>query len=208
MSWYDDEDDNQLTNDSFGFAPSQSDNSAQDNEQSNNEEDSTKKGITNKLGKKRVVLLTLILVATILIVVVSLVFGGSSTKPEKEQQEVSNITTVPTATPKSTNSTSDWLDMTGATFESGVEHTSRFVMTNHKLYVRKTGGTIAPLEIRLELWGAIDGYDGIYKIDVPYGTLEAANVWKNENGAPLSFKISFKVGTYNGSKIIYDIRAN
>lgn len=218
-SWYDDDDTTSSSSDSFGFFGDDTEagaadiNNADSDAATSVEDDSESQGalskFKNNIGKKNFTLLIILLVGMAIIVIVALVFGsdaGKKPNTNNKQQTQQTQTQQPVQQqPVKTNSDSDWKDMTGAKFETGAEKTALFTVTDYKLYARSTGGKVAPLEIRVELWGAIAGYDGIYKVDVPYDTLAVIDQLTASKGDPLSFNVTFRVGTYGENKVIYDV---
>lgn len=213
--WFNDDNNNtENSNDSFGFfgseAEESTDNALETDNAYESEQPDTKTGfisrIKNKLGSKQFTLLIISIVGLSIIIAVALIFGNDvGQKPTKQTENKVTQQPQPTQKPIQSSSYSDWTDMTGAAFDTGSEKTAIFTVTDYKMYARNTGGKVAPLEIRVELWGALAGYDGVYKVDVPYDTISVIQQLNTQQGDPLSFQVKYKVGTYNGSKIIYDI---
>lgn len=212
MSWYDD-DDTTSTSDGFGFGLEETTDATESTTDGLDAEttSSSKFGsFKERIGKKNFTLLLILLAGTALVVIVALVFGSDtskSTNSNDKQHTTQQTIQQPTKKPSAQTSTgyADWKDMTGATFTTGSEKTAQFTVTDYKLYARNSGGSVAPLEVRVEAWGAIAGYDGIYKIDVPYATIAVILEYETSKDEPLSFPVTFKVGTYDKNKVIYDI---
>lgn len=216
-SWYDDDETTSAGSDTFGFFGDDAEAGASDlgtDTGAENASEDTSEGqgaigrFKSNIGKKNFTLLIIMLVGMAIIVIVALVFGsdaGEKPNTNKTQQTQQSQTQQPVQQPTASNSNTDWKDMTGAKFETGAEKTALFTVTDYKMYARSTGGKVAPLEIRVELWGAIAGYDGIYKVDVPYDTLAVIEQLTASKSDPLSFNVTFRVGTYGENKVIYDI---
>lgn len=213
--WFDSDDNTTDTNESFGFfGEEDAGNSTTTAETTTDTAEQGETGgkldsFKERVGKKNFVLIIIMLVGAAIIVVVSLIFGADSNKPKettqsKPTQQVSQNTTT-TKPAQTTSGYADWKDMTGATFETGVEKTALFTVTDYKLYARNSGGKVAPLEVRVEVWGAIAGYDGLYKLDVPYDLISYIDSHSSVEDDPVSFNVTFKVGVYGENKVIYDI---
>ncbi len=213
-SWYDDDETTSSGSDTFGFfGDDAATEGAPSDDTSSEGEDTAEAGggpfgkFKNNIGKKNFTLLIIMLVGMAIIVIIALVFGSDSgQKPNtNKQQTTQQQQSQQTVQQPVTNNSTDWKDMTGAKFETGAEKTALFTVTDYKLYARSTGGKVAPLEVRVELWGALAGYDGIYKIDAPYDTLAVIEQLNTSKGDPLSFNVKFRVGTYGENKVIYDL---
>lgn len=212
MSWYD-EDENESTgstNDDFGFfdnAAADASNALADNNDGQVSENTSPVGkFKDRVGKKNFVLIICMLVGTLILVLITLIFGK-----EPEEQQKNKVTPKPQQQVQQQpqqqvviKNNTDWQDATGATFTEGIEATARFTVTDYKMYMRRAGSENDPLEVRVEVWGSISGYSGLYKLDVPYATI-AAKTYFETQGNQLAFDVVFKVGTSKNNKVIYDI---
>lgn len=211
MSWYDD-DETEVTsggNDDFGFFDNSAAETGTDTPTENADSSSDASGpigkFKNRIGKKNFAIILAMFIGMFIIIGVVLIFGKED-KPAEEKVTPTPVVQQQTqqqqTQQKPVTSTSDWKDVTGATFEPGVTTKSQFNVTEYKMYMR-TAGTGA-LEVRVEVSGSIDGYSGTYKLDVPYGTIAAIKQYEQE-GKTLSFPVTISVGKSKDNKVIYDI---
>ena len=208
-NWYDDENENTSEqNESFGFFGETPENTDVTTDEQVEEPQGKLSSFKERVGKKNFTLIIIMLVGMAIIIAVSLIFGADTSNKKDNQGKQQQATQQAQSTQqpvKQSTGYADWKDMTGATFTTGTEKTAQFTVTDYKLYARNTGGKVAPLEVRVEVWGALAGYDGLYKLDVPYATIAAIIDYETNKNEALSFPVTFKVGTYGENKVIYDI---
>lgn len=208
-NWYDDENENTSEqNESFGFFGETPENTDVTTDEQVEEPQGKLSSFKERVGKKNFTLIIIMLVCMAIIIAVSLIFGADTSNKKDNQGKQQQATQQAQSTQqpvKQSTGYADWKDMTGATFTTGTEKTAQFTVTDYKLYARNTGGKVAPLEVRVEVWGALAGYDGLYKLDVPYATIAAIIDYETNKNEALSFPVTFKVGTYGENKVIYDI---
>ena len=174
--------------------------------------------IKDTIGVKKFVLIIVMLIAVAILVIVALVFGEDTGKKPGEQKETQRtqqqiqqqtqtpIVQQPSYTPSQSN-TNDWKDITGASFTPNKANMSgTFTVTEVHIMGRNTGGTLAGIELQVELYGTLygleeGGYDGIYKIIVPYAD---SSLYR----PGLVFNVTYKRGTSGNKIVIYDLTTN
>lgn len=168
--------------------------------------------IQNNIGKQKFRMLVLVFIGTLIIVAVFLFFGkdiknSNTTKNKKVEQQVQerqsgkNQTSISTQQKQSlqvTSKNTDWVDIGDLSIETGSSYDSTFTIIEVHTFARNTTGQIAGIELRTELWGALDGFDGIYKIEVPYAD-------KSIYTTGLRINVCYKLGLSDQTKVVYDL---
>ena len=150
---------------------------------------------------KKLTLLALFLVGVVIVIIVTSVYQGDSEEStSKSETTTSQTSTQPTtSTTTVSKSDTDWIELDDDfDLETVSDNEGTLTITEVKLLGRKTTGTLAPIELQVEVAGALSGYDGIFKTILPYKALKAVK-------PGITLNITYKTGKSGDKTIIYDV---